>query len=150
VRHEAPACLECGHRPSDFILLGATALGQATSRRLDVAIEVRTESLDTGMLWFPTMSFRSVAVQVDSLTILRVTGDLAIRGVTHRITIPVVVLGTSTVEGVGETTGFESRFTIDRTSFGVNGTRWSGGRMSLSRDVDIELHIAAQAQSIAR
>jgi polyisoprenoid-binding protein YceI len=130
-----------------------------------VAIDVRTESLDTGIAMrdsvlrsddffhverFPTMSFRSVAVQADNPMTLRVTGDLAIRGVTHRITMPVVVLGTSKVQDVGEIAGFESRFTIDRTAFGVNGTRWSGGRLSLSREVDVELRIAAQAQAITR
>ena len=72
-----------------------------------VAIDVRTESLDTGIATrdsvvrsddffhverFPTMSFRSIAVQADNPGMLPVTGDLTIRGVTHRITIPVAVL----------------------------------------------------------
>ena len=73
------------------------------------------------------------------------TGDLTIRGVTQRITIPVVVLGVTPVPGTGTMADFESRFTIDRTAFGVNGTRWSGGRLSLSREVEIELRIAATA-----
>jgi polyisoprenoid-binding protein YceI len=125
-----------------------------------VAIDVRTASLDTGIAMrdsvlrsddffdvdrFPTMSFRSVAVAADTSSTLQVTGDLAIRGVPHRITIPVTVLGTSRVHGVGDIAGFETRFAIDRTAFGVNGTRWSGGRLSLSREVEIELRLAAQA-----
>jgi hypothetical protein len=49
------------------------------------------------------------------------------------------------VPGVGDVAGFETRFTIDRTAYGVNGARWSGGRLSLSREVEIELRLAAQA-----
>jgi hypothetical protein len=44
----------------------------------------------------------------------------------------------------------ERRFAIDPTASGVNGTRWSGGRLSLGREVDVELRIATQAQAIAR
>ena len=92
----------------------------------------------------PTLSFRSIEVQADSPTTLRVTGDLTIRGITRRLTMPVSVLGVNRVDGVGEIAGFETHFTIDRTSFGVNGTRWSGRRLSLSREVEIELRLAAQ------
>lgn len=125
-----------------------------------VVFTVRAESLDTGIprldavlrsddffdtASFPTLAFRSVEVQMESAARLRVTGDLTIRGVTRRIVVPVSVRRTQGVAAA--VTGFESRFTIDRTAFGVNGTRWSGGRLSLSREVDIELRVAGRATS---
>jgi hypothetical protein len=36
-----------------------------------------------------------------------------------------------------------AEFTIDRTSFGINGSRWSGGATVLSKDVNIHLAIGA-------
>ena len=92
---------------------------------------------------YPTMTFSSTAVAPGPDNTLQVTGDLTIRGVTRRITIPVKMLGRNTVPNVGELAGFETSFVIDRTDFGVNGTRWSGGKLVLSKEVAIHLTIGA-------
>jgi len=53
-----------------------------------------------------------------------VTGDLTIRGVKKRVTVPVRLLGVSPDR---RRAGFETEFTINRRDFGVNGARWSSG-----------------------
>ena len=47
------------------------------------------------------------------------------------------------LQGWGDFVGFDTDFTIDRTAFGVNGLRWSGGATVLSKDVNIHLAIGA-------
>ena len=54
---------------------------------------------------YPTLTFKSVAVEPVSPTQLRVTGDLTLKGVTQRITVPVELLGTMPFRG-GEKAGF--------------------------------------------
>ena len=70
-----------------------------------------------------------------------VTGDLTIHAVTHRITVPVKLLGLTTVPNVGELAGFGTIFTLDRTDYGVLGSRWSGGKLLLGKEVTIYLRI---------
>ena len=70
----------------------------------------------------PKMTFRTVKVVPRGKHAADVTGDLTIRGVTRRITVPVKLVGVSADR---QRAGFETEFTIDRRHFGVNGTRWS-------------------------
>jgi polyisoprenoid-binding protein YceI len=95
---------------------------------------------------FPTMSFTSTSVAARPDGTLEVTGDITIRGVTRRITIPVRYLGFMRVSEQNSYAGFESTFTLDRTDFGVNGARWQGGRLLLSKEVTIKLEIGARPQ----
>ena len=90
---------------------------------------------------YPTLSFKSTRVRAVSEERLEVTGDLTIRGVTRQITIPVKRLGVGEVANEGEIAAFETEFTLDRTEFGVNGSRWSGGKLLLSKEVNIHLVI---------
>ncbi len=69
------------------------------------------------------------------------TGDPTIHGVTRRITVPVKLLGVTTIRNVGELVGFETTFTIDRTGFGVLGTRESSGQLVLSKEVAIYIRV---------
>jgi polyisoprenoid-binding protein YceI len=39
--------------------------------------------------------------------------------------------------------GFDVEFPIDRTAFGVKGSRWSGGAVILSKNVNAHLAIGA-------
>jgi polyisoprenoid-binding protein YceI len=93
---------------------------------------------------FPTMTFTSTSVAALPDKTLQVTGDITIRGVTKRITIPVRYLGFMRVSDRSSYAGFESTFTLDRTEFGVNGSRWQGGRLLLGKEVTINLQIGAQ------
>jgi polyisoprenoid-binding protein YceI len=71
------------------------------------------------------------------------TGDMTIRGITKRLTIPVKVRPEST--GGQSGTLFESTFQIDRTEFGLNGVPKMGGiGVSISKKVDIHIAIAAK------
>ena len=93
---------------------------------------------------FPTMTFTSTSVAAQPDKTLQVTGDITIRGVTRRITIPVRYLGFMRLSDQSSYAGFESTFTLDRTDFGVNGARWSGGRLLLSKEVTVTLEIGAR------
>jgi polyisoprenoid-binding protein YceI len=90
---------------------------------------------------YPTLSFSSTSVVAKRQGELEVTGDLTIHGITKRITVSVRFLGTKELQGWGNFAGFDAVFTIDRTAFGVNGSRWSGGDLILSKEVTIHLAI---------
>jgi len=77
---------------------------------------------------FPTLRFVSAGVMSRGGDHFEVTGDLTIRDVTRRITVPVKLLGITREPKIGELAGFESTFTINRKDFGVLGARWSSGR----------------------
>jgi polyisoprenoid-binding protein YceI len=88
---------------------------------------------------YPTLSFQSISAVPTGRDALDVTGDLMIRGVTHRITIPVKVLGVQEMPNIGSFVGFETSFTIDRRDYGVLGSRWSGGKLAIDNTVYIHL-----------
>jgi polyisoprenoid-binding protein YceI len=92
---------------------------------------------------YPTMRFVSTRVVPRTDGTLALTGDLTIHGVTKPIDVIATVHGVNNVEHVGRLAGFETTFHIDRTTFGVNGTRWSGGKLVISPDVEIHLAIGA-------
>ena len=123
-----------------------------------VDITINTASLDTnnsgrdGVLRsddffdvqrYPTMRFVSRRVQLRPDKQLAVSGDLTIHGVTKPLDVVVTVNGVSDVPHVGRLAGFETTFHVDRTTFGVNGSKWSGGKLLISRDVEIHMAIAA-------
>jgi polyisoprenoid-binding protein YceI len=70
----------------------------------------------------PELSFRSASAAADASdpSLIRITGDLTIRGTTRRVTIPVKFLGSNRVGDLGELAGFESTFVIDRNDFGMS------------------------------
>lgn len=70
----------------------------------------------------PKMTFRSTRIVPRGKNAADVTGDLTIRGVTKRVTVPVKLIGISPDR---KRAGFETEFSVDRRTFGVNGTRWS-------------------------
>ena len=88
---------------------------------------------------FPTLEFHSTSVVRKEGDQLEVTGNLTIHGVTKRMVLPVRVLGVHAVDKANTMAGFETTFTIDRTDFGVLGFRWSGGQLTLSREVTIQI-----------
>jgi polyisoprenoid-binding protein YceI len=68
---------------------------------------------------YPTLSFKSAQVTAKGADTLLVTGDLTMRGVVKRMTIPVKVLGINRVRNHGELAGFESSFIVSREDFGI-------------------------------
>lgn len=87
---------------------------------------------------FPTLKFQSTQVVQHAPDLLEVTGDLTLRGVTRPLTVPVQVLGLNTVEDLGRLAGFETRFTLDRMDFGIDG--WPRG---VGQEVEVHLLISA-------
>jgi polyisoprenoid-binding protein YceI len=88
----------------------------------------------------PLLEFKSTEAVPRSVSELHIVGDLTIRGVTKRVTIPVKIVGTHHVRGLGELIGFETTFTINREEYGV-GNNWSPG--TLGKEVTIHLLIGA-------
>jgi polyisoprenoid-binding protein YceI len=140
---------------------GEIALNRALPTLSSVNLAVQVASIDTrndtrdGVLRsddffdaakFPAMTFQSKKVEPAGPGAYTVTGDLTIHGITKQITIPVKFNGANTVQGVGELAGFETSFGIDRSDYGVNGSRWSGGNLVLSKEVQIHLTIGAVRQ----
>jgi polyisoprenoid-binding protein YceI len=95
---------------------------------------------------YPRWTFVSASVRPTGADTADVTGDITIRGVKRRITVPVKFLGMNDSDRQRVLAGFETSFTLDRTDFGVNGTRWSGGRALLSREVQVHLLLGASGK----
>lgn len=89
----------------------------------------------------PTLTFKSTQVTARGADTLLVSGDLTMRGVTRRITIPVKVLGTHRVRDIGELAGFESTFTVNREDFGI-----ARGWDIISTEATIHLMIGAASR----
>jgi polyisoprenoid-binding protein YceI len=91
---------------------------------------------------FPTMHFTSSSTDAKPDGTFAVTGDLTIRGITQRMTIPVKLR--LAADTAGPSTVFESTFDIDRTQFGLTGiAKTPGFNVSISKAVRIHLAIAA-------
>jgi polyisoprenoid-binding protein YceI len=91
---------------------------------------------------FPTMHFVSASTATAPDGTISMTGDMTIRGVTKRLTIPVKMHRDSAGAGLSGAI-FESTFQIDRTEFGLNGVpKWGGLKVSVSKKVDIHIAIA--------
>ena len=88
---------------------------------------------------FPTMHFTSAQTDVRPDGTLSVTGDLTIRGITQRMTIPMKFK-----ESAGASTAFlESTFEIDRTEFGLVGSAKAHGiNVTIAKNVKIHLAMA--------
>ena len=96
---------------------------------------------------FPTIHFASESAHMRPDGTLSVTGDMTIRGITRRMTIP-VTLRPATLPGTTPGAAFESTFQIDRTEFGLNGSaRQYGFHVSISKKVQIHITIATRPSS---
>lgn len=70
---------------------------------------------------FPVITFKSTGVKPTSENRLEVTGDLTMHGVTRSIVADVEVVGTGQHPRQGTPIiGFETRFTVKRSDFGIN------------------------------
>jgi polyisoprenoid-binding protein YceI len=100
---------------------------------VDIAIE--TESVDTAngnrdkhlksgdffsASEFPTITFKSKSFKKVSEGMYEVTGDLTIRGKTKSISVPVTDTGHGKSMQGKEVAGFETKFNLKRSDFGVS------------------------------
>lgn len=88
---------------------------------------------------YPTLAFKSVrATSLDASTI-EIEGDLTIRGITKRMSMPVKVLGVNHTGGrMGTLVGFETTFIINREDFKI-GENWA----IIGKEATIHLLIGA-------
>jgi len=90
---------------------------------------------------YPTLSFSSRQVAKKGVDTLLVTGDLTMRGVTKKITIPIKALGVNKVGDMGLLAGFESTFTVNREDFGI-----ARGWEIIGKEATIHLMIGAESK----
>ena len=127
---------------------------QENAAKSRVAFDVNVASIDTkndnrdstlrspdffDVARHPKMTFRSTRIVPRGKTVADVTGDLTIRGVTRRVTVPVKLIGVSPDR---RRAGFETEFTIKRRDFGVNGARWSSGAPGVLGD-EVTIRVVA-------
>lgn len=117
---------------------------------IDTANNDRDEDLRSKKFFdvqaFPTLTFTSTKVVAKEASMLEVTGNLTLHGVTRQVTLPVAVLGTMRAPR-GEKAGFETSFTIDRKEFGItwNNVLDSGPMLG----DEVKIHIDIEANSVA-
>jgi polyisoprenoid-binding protein YceI len=76
-------------------------------------------------------------------------GDMTIRGVTRKMTIPVKLRQDGQSAQAGAV--FETTFPIDRTEFGLNGNpAWGGFSLKIAKSVQIHIAIATATQTASR
>jgi polyisoprenoid-binding protein YceI len=88
------------------------------------------------------MHFASTAVAPDADGWLSVTGDLTIRGITQRLTVPIRVIPSGSAPG---TTTFDTTFQIDRTQFGLTGGGPRSREFKISIGKNVTIHMAITA-----
>jgi polyisoprenoid-binding protein YceI len=93
---------------------------------------------------YPTITFRSTAVEVVDAENFRVTGDLTVRGVTKPVTVDFEYTGTAKDPFGNTRIGFEGKTTINRKDFGVswNAALETGGVL-VSEKVTLEFEVSA-------
>lgn len=124
-----------------------------------VAITIQASSIDTrneqrdaqlrsneflAMAEYPQITFASTSVAQAGSNVLRVTGDLTIRGVTRPVTIPFSFGGTAIDPSGNLRAGFEGALTINRKDYGVswNAALETGGVL-VSDKIALEFDISA-------
>jgi polyisoprenoid-binding protein YceI len=140
---------------------GAVAFDEAAPERSTVAFTIQAASIDTGTPdrdahlrsedFFhaekhPAITFASTAIRALGGNEYEVTGDLTMRGVTKRITLPVTYLGKAKDPWGNEKIGFETETTINRKDYGLtwNAALETGGFL-VGDEVRISVSIQAAA-----
>jgi polyisoprenoid-binding protein YceI len=87
---------------------------------------------------FPTWSFQSKEIKAIAEDRYAVTGDITMRGKTEELTFEMEKTGEAEAERFGKKIGFEAKFTLQRTKFGI-----SYMTPGIGDDVDVTLSIEA-------
>ena len=146
-------------RFSDFD--GTIAFDESQPEQSRVTFTVQTASIDTNtpdrdahlrsedffaVERFPTLTFVSTKIARTGGDTFDVEGDLTIRDVTKRITLPVTYLGKAKDPWGNEKLAFETEITINRKDFGLlwNAALETGGFL-VGDDVKISVSVQAAA-----
>lgn len=112
------------------------------------SVDTRTKKLDEHITssdfldakQFPEIVFESESVKAGKQKdTLEVQGNLTLRGVSKPLTVTVEKVGSGDMRG-RKVIGFHTRFTIDRTDFGVNYGADNGG---VGKDVELTVSVEA-------
>jgi polyisoprenoid-binding protein YceI len=92
----------------------------------------------------PTITFKSTSVKPSGSNLYDVSGDLTMRGVTKRVTLPVALLGEGKDPWGNEKMGFEIATSLDRTEYGIswNKTLDQGGVL-VGNEVKVQISVEA-------
>ena len=137
------------------------AFDEASPERSTVSFTIQAASIDTGtpdrdahlrsedffhVEKHPAITFASTGIRSVGGNAYDVTGDLTLRGVTKRITLPVSYLGKATDPWGNEKLGFETETTINRKDYGLvwNAALETGGFL-VGDEVKISVSIQAAA-----
>lgn len=138
------------------VFSGAIQLDEARPENSSVEFSIQAKSVDTGnerrdghlrsadffdVANHPTITFKSTQVAKTGAKGYSVTGDLTIRGVTKRITLPVTDLGRAKDSRGGLKVGFETETTLTRTDFGVNWNAPADNGLMLGDEVQVEISL---------
>jgi len=140
---------------------GAIQFDEAAPERSSVSLTIHTASIDTnqadrdthlrsddffGVERFPALTFVSTGITKTGESTFDVEGDLTIRDVTKRVTLPVTFLGKAKDPWGQERIAFETELTINRKDFGLmwNAALETGGFL-----VGDDVKISASVQAIA-
>jgi polyisoprenoid-binding protein YceI len=114
---------------------------------IDTGVEMRDSHLRSpdflDVQTFPTIGFRSTALEVTGEDTFRLHGDLTIRGITEPVVLDVEYLG-MVGDSRGSRVGFSATGEIDREAFGMtwNMAIESGGVL-VGRRLKVELEVEA-------
>jgi len=97
---------------------------------------------------FPAITFKSTSIApAKKKDLYNVTGDLTIRGITKRVTIPVQFLGSARDPWGNDKAGFSLTTTINRKDFGVNWNKaLDNGGLLLSDEVEVTINLETAKQ----
>ncbi|MDX6324313.1 MAG: hypothetical protein QOK15_667 [Nocardioidaceae bacterium] len=93
---------------------------------------------------FPEITFTSTEVQPVGADVVRVTGDLSIKGTTRPVTVDFTYEGAATDPFGNHRVGFEGAVTINRKDWGVNwNAALEAGGVLVSEKITLEFEISA-------
>jgi len=141
---------------------GTIQLDEAHPEQSSVTFTMKTASVDTNepdrdkhlrsedffhAEKFPSITFTSASIARVGDHQFNVVGDLAIRGVTKRVTVPVTFLGAVKDPWGNMKWGFEAETTVNRKDFGLlwNAALETGGFL-VGDEVKVTLEIQAAAK----
>lgn len=98
---------------------------------------------------YPDITFQSTAVSPRGPQAFSVTGDLTIRGTTRPVTVAVELAGIAEDPQRGQRAGFDARFTLDRTQWGLTWNVPVPSGVLVSEKVVVEANVAATPAVVA-
>lgn len=93
---------------------------------------------------YPTITFKSTSVRPAGKDSFQVEGDLTMRGVTKRVTLPVKLLGEGKDPWGNQKMGLETEITLNRKEFGLTWNKaLETGGLLVGEDVRVQIAIEA-------